>query len=251
MKRLATGAPNVVLQRRPHAVGGARVKRRHVTSHLLLARVRGELAKGRHAPPVGGHRRAQVGQVLRHRAGGGGAAAKQGFHPLPLRLPCPYQVPGRDDHALFRQVAGLGRHRTRPDAAQLGVVGPVGDVAQQPAVHEDGRDDRDVGQVGSTVARVVRHRDVAGAELQLRRDPSHAFAERAEVDRNVGRVDQQPPFRVEHPAREVETLLDVHRHRRPLQHHAHLGRDGGEPVREQLQPDGIHRRSLRGPTSSR
>ena len=173
VERLAAGAPHVVLQGRPHALGGARVERRHVTADLLLTGVGGELAKGCHPAPVGGHGRAQVGQVLRHRAGRGRTATQEGLDPLPLRLPRPYQVLRRDDHALFRQVAGLGRHRARPDAAQFSVVCPVGDVTQQPAVDEDRRDDRDQRREALGLRRRARRRPggSVGARSGRRRSP--------------------------------------------------------------------------------
>jgi hypothetical protein len=88
-------------------------------------------AQGFGAAAVGRRRGAQIGEVLLDGAGRKRPARQQTPHLLPARLASADEVGGRDDHALLGQAGGAGRHRTRPHAADLGVVRTARDIAQE------------------------------------------------------------------------------------------------------------------------
>ncbi len=83
---------------------------------------------------------------------------------------------------------------------------------------------------------MVGDRDVPGPERQRLPQPSDAQTERPEMDRDVRRVDDQLPGRVEQRAGEIEPLLDVGRDRGAPQPLPHVQGDGAKPVGEQLEP---------------
>ena len=128
---------------------------------------------------------------------------------------------------------GPGRRRRTPVSYRL----------QRPprgVVVEDRLDRRDVGEVGAAVVRGVHHVDVAGHHGRVVADRRlDRLAHRPEVHRHVGGVGDQVAARVEDGAAEVESLLDVDRHRGVLQHQAHLLGDVHEQVVEDLQLDRV------------
>ena len=65
------------------------------------------------------------------------------------------------------------------------------------------------------------------------------LAHRAQMHRNVRRIDDQIAVRRENRAAKIEPLLHVHADRRIAERDAHLRGDGGEVVVEELEEDGI------------
>jgi hypothetical protein len=56
------------------------------------------------------------------------SAAQEVLKRRPLVLAAAEQVHGRYDDSLFHETAGIGGHGARAGSADLGVVGPAGDV---------------------------------------------------------------------------------------------------------------------------
>ena len=142
-------------------------------------------------------------------------------------------------------VAALGGHRSRGDPADLGVVASGGDEEQDRSGRRAGpehrSDDRDVGEMGAAVIRIVDGVHVARLDrpAPAPHDLLHARAHRAEMDGDVGGVGDQVAGGIEHRAREVEPFTDVHRLRGRLQRRAHLLGGRHEEVVEDLQHHGV------------
>ncbi len=240
------GASRQAGERGAEALLGAAFERLHVEGDDPAPGRAGQGAQGLGTAVVGGGGGAQVGEVLLDGTARKGPFQKQPPELRPARLAPARQVGGRDDHSFFGEAACTGRHRAGPHAADLGVVSAAGDVAEQRGwrggaglgVAEDGRDHRHVRQMGTAETGMIGHHHVARLERQRRGGQPHADAERAEMHRDVRRVDHQLAGDVEQRAREVETLLDVRRDGGALQALAHLARDGREAVGEQLELDG-------------
>ena len=103
--------------------------------------------------------------------------------------------------------------------------------------------------MGAAVERVVDHEhvarpDAAGVALL---DRLHRRPHRAQMDRHVRRVGDQPAAGVEHGAGEVQPFLDVDRMGGLLQHHAHLLGHAHEQVVEHLQQHRVDRGAHRAP----
>ena len=101
-----------------------------------------------------------------------------------------------------------------------------------------------VGQVGAAVIGVVEGDDVAwlqGASPQPQHG-LHAFAHRAEMDRDMRGVGHQTALGVEYRAGKIQPLFDVDAERGVLQHGAHLLGDVHEQIVEQFEQ---HRVGLR------
>ena len=96
----------------------------------------------------------------------------------------------RDHQPLLVELGGRGRQAARPHAADVGVVGADG-ASQRRAV-VDGRDERDVRQVGAAGERVVddARRPRAAVRCQHRR---HRVGHRAEVDGDVLGLGEHAP----------------------------------------------------------
>ena len=76
---------------------------------------------------------------------------------------------------------------------------------------------------------------VAGPHRQVVADLAHAQAERAEVHRNMRRIDHQTTPGIEQGAGKIETIPYVGRQRGALEHLAHLGGQCAEAMGEQRQ----------------
>ena len=94
------------------------------------------------------------------------------------RTPPPVEQRRLDANALLVDVPAE-RHRPRADAADVGVVCPVGRVTDERARRVDRRDDRDVRQVRPAGERIVDDRDVA------RRRASRAARSTAATDAGI------------------------------------------------------------------
>ncbi len=158
-------------------------------------------------------------------------------HPLP-RLARLDQLHGRDHEPLLQELPGQ-RERAGRRPPDVGVVGPRRHVAHLPAVGEDRRHHRDVGQVGAPAVGVVEHGHVALAQLEALDARLHRQRHRPQVDGDVRRLGRHPRVGVEDGAGEVPALLDVRRVGGPPQHPAHLVGHRREEVPEDLEPDGV------------
>ena len=146
-----------------------------------------------------------------------------------------------EQHAFLVDRAARRRHRARRAAADVGVVRAARDeVAEAPAACvEHRRHDGQIGQVRAAVVRRVQQVGVAGCELLRAQDALHAVAHRAQVHGHVRRVRDQRAVGSEQRARKIQSLLDVDRVRRVLEHDAHLLGDVHEEVVEHLEHDRI------------
>ena len=192
-------------------------------------------------PVVGRHLRCQVHQVLLHgprRMGAGGPGPEERPHPAPVRHAPSHQKPGRDDHALLGQGAGVGWHGAGARSPDLGVVGPAGQVAQPSRwvlpLGEDRGDHGHIREVGAAVSRMVGHRHVPWSQVQHGRDPAHAEAHGPQVDRDVRRVRHEFSVRIQEGAGEVQPFPDVHRKRGASELFAHLLHQGQKALHEEL-----------------
>ena len=105
-----------------------------------------------------------------------------------------------------------------------------------------------VGQVGAAVIGIVEGDHIARLQ-RLPPQPQHglhAFAHRAEMDRDMRRVGHQRALGVEHRARKIQPFLDVDAERCVLQHRAHLLGDVHEQIVEQLEQHRIGLRAAGG-----
>jgi hypothetical protein len=81
---------------------------------------------------IGGELGVQVGEVVGQIARGMRAGAQQGADLIKTRQAAANQMSWSDDGAFFDQARGARRHGTRCDAADFGVMRPIGDVADEP-----------------------------------------------------------------------------------------------------------------------
>ena len=153
-----------------------------------------------------------------------------------------------DQHALFGDAAAVGRHRSRRDPADVGMVAPGGDECRRLGFLgvEHRNNHSDVRQMGPATIGIIQHISIAGADSAAIAaiaarvdDPADALAHRAEVHRDVRRIGDQRALGVKYRAREVEPLLDVDAGRRRLERDSHFLRDGHEEVVENLEADRI------------
>ena len=153
-----------------------------------------------------------------------------------------------EQQALLLDAGAVGRHGARGDATHIGVVPPTGHETHQlrrarPSEHR--RDHREIRQVGAAVVGVVGHHRIARrqrrtlAPLHRRQQRHHALPHRAEMHGDVGCIHHQAASGIEQGAGKIKPLLDVHRTAGLLQAGAHLLRDGGEAMAEQLQAERV------------
>jgi hypothetical protein len=129
---------------------------------------------------------------------------------------------GKDDAFLVElacQAEAAGR-----DAADIGVMCAVGDeeCGLLTAICIDWGDDGDVGQMGAARIRVVQQHHVARREGMGIQGSAHARRHRAEVDRQMLRLDDGVAASIEDGARVIAPLLDVGAVAGPHQDFAHL-----------------------------
>jgi len=122
------------------------------------------------------------------------------------------------------------RHGTRSHSADVGMVRPAGDVADELVCLVDGLDHRDVGEMGPSLEGIVGDGDVAAPESLQSQDPGDRKRHAAQMDRHVVARDEAAPGRIEDGRRIVAPLADVHRVGRPAKDHAHLFAGGLEQV---------------------
>ena len=200
---------------------------------------------------IGGHLGGQVGQVVFYAAAGiraGGEQLPQLAEAFPARVE---QLEIANHHPFFAQAVRLRRHRTGADAADFGMVGPGGGEKHQPsrALVVHGCDHRQVRQVGAAAVRVVGQEHIAGADGRVvAQNGLHRLAHRAQVDRDVRRVDHQLPPGGKQRAAIVQALLHVHAACRLPQRDAHLLGDGRKATMEHFQQ---HRVRLFGGVAGR
>ncbi len=152
-----------------------------------------------------------------------------------------HQSDGWDPESLLNDLP-RERHRSRGHAAHVGVVGsgrdPGGRLASALLVH--GCDHRHVRQVRAAPEGVVHHDHVAGRNPAEGVDRgTHGRRHGAEVHRHVVPEGDRAHFGVEQRARVVPAFLDVGAERRPPEGRAHLLREGGEEIAEDLQLDRV------------
>ena len=120
------------------------------------------------------------------------------------------QVSRRDDNALLNQAGGIGWHGPRRDAADLRMMGSIGDVTQQCTLlimHR--RDKGDIRQMGSTKSRMIGDDRISRLQAHSRGDFTHANAECAEMNWDMWRAGNQTPCGIKQGAGKIQTLTDV------------------------------------------
>jgi len=197
----------------------------HVLDHVIESDRLRQSFEGLSTASDRGEHRPQIGEVVGGHPGWKRPFGQERIDPIPLGF-APFDQQGRWNHyTLLGQRARVRRHGTRPDATDLGVVSPAGNVSQQATLDVHRCHQREVGQVGAAKGGVISHHDVTRSQLAVGDQLADAQSHGAEMDRDVGRVDDQPARRVQQRAREVLALFDVGGDRRPLQHLAHLAGD--------------------------
>ena len=146
----------------------------------------------------------------------------------------------RDDQPLLDLLAPEADAAGRP-AADVHVMRHRHGVRERLAVHDQRRDEADVVEVQPAEVAVVAEDRVARA--QVRRavgldDGGHEARDRAQVDRLGEALGDRPRPAVEERAGEVEPRLDVGRVGGTAERGAHLVRDAGERVTEDLEREG-------------
>ena len=137
------------------------------------------------------------------------------------------QLQWGDDHSLLVQLRG-DRHGACRHPADVGVVRPVRDKADELARCEHGRHQGHVGEVGAAQVGVVDDGDVSLAPGRKGRDGRHRLGHGAEVHGDVGGLRDHLAVGIEDGAGEVSALADVGRVARPPERHAHLLRGRSE-----------------------
>ena len=159
------------------------------------------------------------------------------------------ELGGRDDHALLVELGGVRRHAARCAAAHVLVVAHRAGERHHAAVGEDRYRERDVRQVGAAVVGIVQQEGVAVLHAVRGKGPDDALRgelQRAEVDRDRGRLRDGLAAGVEERGRGVEPLLHDRRGRALEERQLHLVGDGVETVAQHLEEDRVDRhRSLR------
>ena len=211
----------------------------HVRGHHVQAELAHQLSQLGHALLVRGDLRPQVREVGAGVTGRELGRGEQLHGGRLAQLAAAGQPPVVDQHAFLVDPGAEGRHGTRGDAADLGVM-PAGGHEEQdvlPIVIKHRGDHGDVGQVRAAVVGVVEHVDIAGLHAPAVTAQHHfdALAHGAQVHRHVRGVRDELPRRVEDRTGEVEAFLDVDRVRGALQPHTHLLGHGHEQVVEDLQ----------------
>ena len=211
----------------------------HVGGDDVEAVLRDHFSEFERALAVGRDHRLQVGDVLvdvaRRMFCGGEERAGLGF----AQAAAAGEQEAGDQHAFVIDVAAVGGHRARRDAADVGVMAARTGVEQHFAagVVEHRRDHRDVGQVGAAGIGVVEHPGVTRQQVAARGGDHrlHAFTHRAEVHRHVRRVGDQLAAAVKQRTGKIEALLDVDRAGGVGERRAHLLGDRHVEVVEDLQ----------------
>mmetsp|Transcript_6626 Transcript_6626/g.23400 ORF Transcript_6626/g.23400 Transcript_6626/m.23400 type:complete len:588 (+) Transcript_6626:44-1807(+) len=152
-----------------------------------------------------------------------------------------------DEHSLLINRFGLGRHGSGRDTADVALVpaGPDVEYDLTPCVIEYGRHHSHVREMRPAVVWVVEHVYIARLDgaLVVVDHCADGFSHGAQVHRHVRCVGNELPFGVEYGAREVKALFHVDAERRVLKGEAHLLRDAHEEVVENLEVDGVTRRT--------
>jgi hypothetical protein len=108
-----------------------------------------------------------------------------------------------------------------------------------PPVHVDRRDQSNVGQMGSTLERVVEHDDVAWLHRRRVYRGLNGHRHGSQMHRHVIAHSDDLTFAVEHGAGIVAALLDVGRESRPAQSGSHFFGYRVVEIFEDLEFDGI------------
>ena len=146
-----------------------------------------------------------------------------------------------DDEAFLVDLAGDADAAGRA-AADIDVMRDVGHVAEQRAVVEDRRDERDVVEVHAALVGIVDEDAVAG--LQALRavgadGARHQVGQRAQVGGLSEGLGDGAQLAIEERAREIAARLDVGRVGGAAERGAHLLGDGEQPVADDLEADRI------------
>ena len=211
----------------------------HIGAYDIQPEMSDHAAQFRHALLVGGDLRLDVGDVLIRVARRVPARGQQVVESrLAERAPLDQQEIV-DQHAFFFDDGAVRRHRTRGQAADIGVMATGADIEQDVLARlvEDRGHDGDVGQMGAAIIGRVQHVDVAGIDAAriVVDHGADALAHRAQMHRHMRCVGDQCAAGVEDGAGEIDTFLDVHRIGRVLQREAHLLGDRHEEIVEDLQ----------------
>jgi len=198
----------------------------HIGPHHVQPEVRDHPAEFLYPLLVRGDLGPQIGQVHLRVAGRVGRRTEQAQCLRFPQHPAARQQPVVDEHPLFLDPGAERGHRAWRDAPDLRVVAAGRHEEENLAAGavEHGSDHGDVRQMRPAVVGIVEHVDVTGAHPPgvAPHDDLDALPHRAQVHRNVRRVGDEAPARVEDGAGEVQPLLDVDRVRGTAQPHPHL-----------------------------
>ena len=209
-------------------------------AHHRGGAVRGEqLAQAGTAEPARRHLGHEVAGEHLRQAHVAGEQAEE----ILVQLAGAEELRGRDDDALLVELGGVGGHAARGPAAHVLVVAHRAGQRDGAAVGEDRHRERDVGQVGAAVVRVVQEKRVALVHAPRgERRSTMRCAANCSAPRWIGMAAawaMVSPLRVEQRGRGVEALLDDRRGRALEQRQLHLVGDGVEPVAQDLEEDGV------------
>ncbi len=114
-----------------------------------------------------------------------------------MRLPAVEKQGRRYDDPLLCQRMRIRRYRAGTDTADLGVVSAARHVAEKALTRVNRGRQSHVREVGPAEGRVVGHNHISRSQLTVGDQLPNAETHGAEVDRDVGSVDHQPPLGIE------------------------------------------------------
>ncbi|GAK34077.1 hypothetical protein AQ1_01973 [alpha proteobacterium Q-1] len=110
-------------------------------------------------------------------------------------------------------------------------------IAPLIALHKNGGDDSNIGQMRAAIEGIVHHHRITGMKLP-RKGGHHclyAFPHRAQMHRHMGGIGDQIAIAIKHRAGKIEPFLHIHRMGGAGQHHPHIFRHAHEQIIEHLE----------------
>ena len=151
---------------------------------------------------------------------------EDGGEKLRVHLAGAHQLDGRNANAFLRDLAARA-HRSGIHAADIGVVGAVGDIegCALTAGEEYGRDHGDVGQMCAAAIGIIEQSHIAGPEAQIGENSCNGHGHGAEMHGHVVAHGDEIAVRGEDSGGVIAALFDIGREGGAAQGRAHFHRD--------------------------
>ncbi len=221
-----------------HLLGRQSPQGVHVLDHVVESDGSGKPNESFTPSCDGGEHGPQVGQVVGEHPRWVKPRGQELFDTVPPRRSPFDQQRRRDDHPLLGEILRIWRDRTRPNAADLGMVRAASNISEQALVGIHRRRQGHIREMGSSERRMIGHHNIAGSQGQVLGEQADTQSHGAEVNRDVRRIDDQPTLGIEQGAGEILTFLDVGGDGRSLEHLTHFTGDAGKAVAHEFE---LHR----------